>query len=378
MSEKEDRTAKLMESSIIIDSLSHGPIPWTEDLVKASDEMLALEMNPWEIVPELMIKFARNIVSDDDYFSKYKDAWNESGSNCVSFTLGPLYKKPYSFEGVFHNFSFMTYILDNRKDFFVKILKADDIENAFKEKKKGIILNFQSMEHIGTDIDLVELYYMKGFRIMQLTYNSKNPVGTGCTARRDRGLTEFGLNVVEKINDLGAIVDVSHCGIQTSTDALEHSRDPIICSHTFSKKLYEHDRGKPDEFLQAVAEKGGYIGVLAVAGFLTTRADTTIDDWLDHVDYIVSLIGIDHVGIGTDFYGFSAPDNLAAKISEFLDILGFRPEHKASFSNKVKGFESYAKFPNFIKGLIDRGYSDQEIKKIAGENFLRIFRRIVG
>ena len=151
---------------------------------------------------------------------------------------------------------------------------------------------------------------------------------------------------------------------------------PLI--NTFSKKLYEHDRGKPDDFLQAVAEKGGYIGVLAVAGFLTTREETTIDDWLDHVDYIVNLIGIDHVGIGTDFYGFSAPDNLAAKISEFLDILGFRPEHKASFLTKVKGFERYGKFPNFIKGLIERGYSDQEIKKIAGENFLRIFRKIVG
>jgi len=378
MNEKKERVDKLIESSIIIDSLSHGPIIWTEDLVKASDEMLALEMNPWEIVPELIMRFARNVVNNENYFSKYAEAWNRSGVNCVSFTLGPLYKKPYSFEGVFNNFSFMTYLLDHKKDFFIKILKAEDIENAFKEKKKGIILNFQSMEHIGTDIDLVELYYMQGFRIMQLTYNYKNPVGTGCTARRDKGLTEFGLNVIDKMNELGIIVDISHCGIQTSTDALENSKDPIICSHTFSKKLYEHDRGKNDDLLKGVAEKGGYIGVLAVAGFLTTNPETKIDDWLNHVDYIVDLIGVDHVGIGTDFYGFSAPDNLAAKISEFLDILGFRPEHKASFLTKVKGFETYAQFPNFIEGLIERGYSDQEIQKIAGKNFLRIFKKIVG
>ena len=89
-------------------------------------------------------------------------------------------------------------------------------------------------------------------------------------------------------------------------------------------------------------------------------------------------MGLDHVGMGTDFYGFSVPDNLAIKIGEFLDILGFRPEDKASFLTKVEGFENYTKFPNLIDGLISRGYSDQEIKKIAGENFLRVFKKIVG
>ncbi|MBD3256428.1 MAG: hypothetical protein GF383_15125, partial [Candidatus Lokiarchaeota archaeon] len=95
-------------------------------------------------------------------------------------------------------------------------------------------------------------------------------------------------------------------------------------------------------------------------------------------DYIVDLVGIDSVGIGTDFYGFSLPQKLAEKITELLDILGFRPEHKASFATKVEGFENYPKFPNLVKGLISRGYSNQEIKKIAGENFLRTFRSIVG
>jgi membrane dipeptidase len=160
-----------------------------------------------------------------------------------------------------------------------------------------------------------------------------------------------------------------HCGIQTSKDALENSKDPIICSHTFSKTLYEHDRGKNDDLLQSIAEKGGYIGVLAGAGFLTTNLETKIDDWLNHVDHIGDLIGIDHVGIGTDFYGFSTPDNLAVKISEFLDNLGFRPEHKASFLTKVEGFETYAQFPNFIEGLSERGYSDQEIQQIAAGIF---------
>jgi membrane dipeptidase len=335
-------------------------------------------MNPWDIIPLLVVKFANNVVNNAEYYENYVKEWNQCGVNCVSWTVGPLHSKPYSSEGVFHNFSLMTYILDHRKDFFMKILKAKDIEKAKKNGKKGILLNFQSMQHINTDIDLVELYYMQGIRVMQLTYNSKNPVGTGCTAMRDRGLTEFGINVVHKMNELGIVVDVSHCGMQTSMDAVNNSKDPIIASHTFSKALYEHDRGKTDEFLHAIAGKGGYVGILAVPGFLTVNQTTTIEDWLDHVDYIVNLIGIDHAGIGTDYYGFSVPDNLAAKIGEFMEVLGFRPEHRASFLDKMKGFESYVQFPNLISGLIERGYSDQEIGKIAGSNFLKLFKRVVG
>jgi membrane dipeptidase len=374
----DNHVKEILSSNIIIDTLSHGPLPWSDDLVAACDEMLARDMNPWDVIPELVIKFAYKVVNEPKYFDNYVKNWRDCGVNCVSWTVGPMYSKPYSFEGVFHNYSFMTYMLDNQKDFFLKILKAEDFEKAKKENKRGIILNFQSMQHIGTDINLVELYYMQGIRVMQLTYNSKNAVGTGCTARRDRGLTEFGLDVVNKMNELGIIVDVSHCGMQTSMDAAINSKDPIIASHTFSKNLYDHDRGKTDDLLKIVAEKGGYIGVLAVPGFLTANSKTNINDWLNHVDYIVNLIGIDHVGIGTDFYGFSVPDSLAIKIGEFMEVLGFRPEHRASFLDKIEGFENYAKFPNLIKGLIDRGYSDQEISKLAGLNFLKVFKNVVG
>lgn len=374
----EDRVKNILKSNVIIDTLSHGPLPWSDDLVAECDRMLAEGMNPWDVIPILVVKFAKNVVNNSEYYDNYVEAWKQCGVDCVSWTVGPMHSKPYSFEGVFHNFSFMTYLLDHKQDFFVKILKAADIENAKKQGKKGILLSFQSMQHIGTDIDLVELYYMQGIRVMQLTYNSKNPVGTGCTAVRDRGLTEFGKEVVHKMNELGILVDVSHCGAQTSKDAVNNSMDPIIASHTFSKNLYEHDRGKSDEFLQAVGEKGGYIGILAVPGFLTTNQKTTINDWLDHVDYIVNLIGIDHVGIGTDYYGFSVPDSLAIKIGEFMEVLGFRPEHRASFLDKIVGFENYAKFPNLIKGLIDRGYNDQEIGKLVGLNFLKLFKKVVG
>ena len=102
MSEINDRINEILDSSIIIDTLSHGPLLWSDDLIKANDEMLAQEMNPWDIIPILALQFAKNVVNDDNYNSKYIEAWKKSGVTCVSWTLGPLYSKPYSFDGVFH------------------------------------------------------------------------------------------------------------------------------------------------------------------------------------------------------------------------------------------------------------------------------------
>jgi membrane dipeptidase len=378
MNEIKVKAREFIDSNLIIDTLSHGPILWTDKFNKISDDMLDANVNPFKIVQDLVLEFANSVVSDAEYYVKYAEAWKESGVDCVSWTLGPIHQKAYSLEGVLHNYAYLSHMMDNKKEFFYKVLKAEDIENAYKNGKRAIILNFQDMQHIGTDLNLVNLFYMMGFRIHQLTYNTKNAVGTGCTARVDKGLTEFGISVVERINQLGGIVDVSHCGLQTSKDAIEHSKDPIIASHSFSRNFYEHDRGKTDDILQSIAEKGGYIGILTVAGFLSNKPQPTIDDWLDHVDYVVNLVGIDSVGIGTDYFGYSLPDRLAEKVDELMLQLGFREEHRAFFTLKLQGFENYMKFPALIEGLIQRGYSDQELKKLCGLNFLRVFKKIVG
>jgi len=335
-------------------------------------------MNPFRIVQELTGQMTGMIAADEDYFDEYMAAWEKSGVTCVSWTVGAMHEQPYSLEAAYHNFAFMTHMIENRPDFFIKALCADDIVRAHEEGRRAVIYNFQNLDHIGTDLDLLDRFYQMGFRVMQLTYNSKNQIGCGCTEEEDSGLSEFGVSVVKRMNELGLLVDVSHCGPRTSMDAALKSEAPIACTHTLAKKLYAHDRGKSDDLLKAVAERGGYIGILAVPGFLTERPETTVRDFLDHLDYVVDLVGLDHVGIGTDFFGFSAPDNLAAKIDELLGIIGFRPEHRASFVQKVKGFEDYTLFPNLIEGLKGRGYDEQETRKLAGLNFLDLFREVVG
>jgi membrane dipeptidase len=362
---------------LIVDTLSHGPLVWNDRLIALSDTMLAAGLSPFKIAQDLTCEMAKMLVDDAHYFEHYKRAWDECGVTCVSWTMGAVHEQPYSLEAAYHNYAYMTHILDNRQDFFVKALRAADINRAHKENKRAVILNFQNLDHIGSDIDLLERFYQMGFRIMQLTYNAPNAIGGGCTGE-DKGLTDFGRSVVEKLNELGILVDVSHCGPRTSLDTALHSAVPIACTHTLAKKLYNHDRGKDDELLKAVADRGGYIGILAVPGFLTERTETTVGDMLAHLDYVVNLVGIDHVGLGTDYFGFSLPDNLAAKIDELLEILGFRPEHRASFSQRIRGFEDYSRFPNIISGLSKRGYTSENIRKLAGLNFLEVFREIAG
>jgi membrane dipeptidase len=363
---------------LIIDTLSHGPLVWDDALIGLSDEMVASGLNPFRIAQELTIQLARKVVDEPDYFGRYVQAWEECGVRCVSWTLGAIHEQPYSLEAAYHNYAYMTHMLDNRREFFVKVLKAADIERAHAEGKRAIIFNFQNLDHIGSGIDLLEHFYQMGFRIMQLTYNSRNAIGCGCTEEEDGGLTDFGRSAVERLNELGVLVDLSHVGPQTSMDAALHSKAPVACTHTFARNVYDHDRGKTDELLKTVAERGGYIGILAVSGFLTDRDETTLDDMFDHLDYVVELVGLEHVGLGTDFFGYSLPDNLAAKIDELLGILGFRPEHRISFNKKVVGFEEYTRFPNIVSGLEKRGYSDEEIRKLAGQNFLNVFRQVVG
>ncbi|MBI4832822.1 MAG: membrane dipeptidase [Candidatus Lindowbacteria bacterium] len=315
---------------LIIDTLSHGPFIWSDPLVSECDRMLASGLNPFRIVQELNTQMSDMLVEDESYFRQYMQAWEECGVSCVSWTVGVIHEQPYSLEAAYHNYANMSHMLDNRRDFLTKVLKTADIERAHREGKKGVILNFQNLDHIGTDLDLLDRFYHMGIRIMQLTYNTRNAIGCGCTEETDSGLTDFGLAAVERLNQLGALIDVSHCGQRTSIDAARQSKMPITCTHTLAKKIYDHDRGKSDEVMKAVAERGGYIGILAVPGFLTARAKTTIDDMLDHLDYVVGLVGLEHVGLGTDFFGYSLPTTLSAKIDELLGLLGFRPEHRAS------------------------------------------------
>jgi membrane dipeptidase len=213
--------------------------------------------------------------------------------------------------------------------------------------------------------------------MVQLTYNSVNFVAGGCTDRVDCGVTDFGVKFIQRLNDLGIIVDTGHCGRQTTLDACALSNAPVVASHTSAAGVHQHDRAKSDEELKAIAASGGYIGVYLVSMFLTDKPVSTIEDFLDHIDYIANLVGPQFIGVGSD-WPMQCTQWGIDKLAEYASEIGFRKEHGTMAPVNVAGFDDYRDFPNITRGLVKRGYSDEQIKGILGENFLRVFEQVCG
>jgi membrane dipeptidase len=240
-----------------------------------------------------------------------------------------------------------------------------------------VIVNFQNTTHFGADLSKLEEFHDLGVRIIQLTYNAQNLVGRGCTERNPGGLSNFGIEVVRRMNELGILVDVSHCAEPTSLDAVDASDRPIAITHGFAKALNEHDRGASDELIRAIGGNGGYVGIVLVPFFLTTDPVATLEHFVRHVDHVAGLIGAGHVGIGTD-WAPPVPPRLQQMLTTEVERIGFRPEHRVDWSATIEGLDAWEDWPNITRALLTHGYSDDEVRGLLGANFLRLFRDVVG
>lgn len=236
----------------------------------------------------------------------------------------------------------------------------------------------QPVYGLSTDLMDINRAYDEGLRMLMLTYNRMDYVGAGCTERSDAGLSMYGVEVVKRCNTLGIIVDTSHCGRQTTLDACALSVAPVFANHTAAQGVYNHARGKSDEELKAIAASGGIIGVVAVPFFLSADPDATIEIMLDHIDYIVGLVGWQHVGIGTDWPMQGTEAAMVQALGGIIGDIGFRSEDKIITTKTLHGFKDYRDMPNITRGLWARGYSESQIKGILGENFLRVFGQVCG
>lgn len=259
------------------------------------------------------------------------------------------------------------------------VLSADDIRAVKRDKCHGLWGYSQAPMGMKKDLSSIDFVYEHGIRSLMLTYNYMNYIGVGCTERVDAGLSNYGLEVVKHCNSLGIIVDVSHCGYQTTLDACRFSNAPVTANHTMSKTVYNHVRGKSDDELKAIADTGGVVGVVVLPGFLSSDERPTIDCMFDHIDYICNVIGWQHVAIGTDWpYPLPDPLHQIAFTKEFMATIGTRPEHGVDVTATLEGYEDGRDFPNITRGLVSRGYDDEQIKGILGENFLRVFENVCG
>ncbi|MFB0543987.1 MAG: dipeptidase [Candidatus Bathyarchaeia archaeon] len=278
------------------------------------------------------------------------------------------------------------------QDFVIPALKVDDITRAFKEGKVALIQTIEQASAIDRDVDKIDLLFGLGVRSMGIVYSESNTLGSGLNELGDGGLTDVGYDAVKRMNKTGVVIDVSHAGDRTAMETVEASDKPLCISHCGSRTLTNNARMLPDEVLQACAEKGGVVGG-EVAGFAPRtekHPEASIECLLEHVEYLIDLLGVDHVGAGPDtLYGDHAGLYRGGPIGTVRPRVGRGhytrlrpPELPAVFDSAemvrdldyVKGLESPSDFANIARGLVRDGYSDKEIAKVMGLNGLRVIK----
>lgn len=259
-------------------------------------------------------------------------------------------------------------------EWFQRIDSLERLNNLKSSDKVGILIGLQNSEHFRNPDD-VDYFYGLGQRVSQLTYNSRTLIGNGSTERRDEGLSDFGVAIVERMNKLGMAVDVSHCGDRTTLDAFEVSKKPVLITHSNCRALNPgHPRCKTDEAIKALAAKGSVMGITEVRMFVSAKEPTTIENMLDHYDYVAKLVGVEHVGIGSDIdlagYDALSPEETKQLRSGYKASYGFREK------NDLDNFHPAKRVFDITEGLIRRKYSNADIALILGGNFQRVLKEI--
>lgn len=254
-------------------------------------------------------------------------------------------------------------------DLLMRVDSVADLDALRENGKVGIVLGVQNSDHFQS-VDDVTRFYRAGQRVSQLTYNSQNRIASGSTDRADGGVSDFGATVIEAMNAVGMAVDVSHCGDRTTLDAFALSSRPVLITHSNCRALVPgHPRCKTDEAIRAMAGSGGVMGITAVRNFVRDREPTTIEHFVDHIDHVARLVGVEHVGIGTDA-DLAGYDALPTEIYEQLKS-GYKSGYAFRDRIDIEGLDHPQKFYDLTDALVRRGYGDADIGAILGGNFRR-------
>ncbi len=304
-----------------------------------------------------------------------------SGLTAVNITLGYTMGDLPPFEHTIHEIEVWDSIVAKNAADLIKVRTVDDIYQARSAGKIGIIYGFQNAVAIGTDLARVALFGQLGVRVIQLTYNQANHIGDGSMATGNRGLTAFGRQVVESLNDSAIMVDLSHSGERTCLEAAEISRQPVSINHTGCRALTDLPRNKTDEELRLVAARGGFVGIYFMP-FLNSSGHARAADVVEHIDHAVNVCGEDHVGIGTDgsvtsiddldAYRATLTEHVAQRQAAGVSAAGERAD-TLPFVIDLRGVNQ---FYELIRLLEQRGYRQSRIEKILGTNFAAYARRI--
>ncbi len=270
--------------------------------------------------------------------------------------------------------------IQDNTDKLIMAASAVDFERAKQEGKMAVMFGFQNATMIENSVDNFDILYQAGTRCIQLTYNSRNLLGDGCTERTNAGLSEFGVAAVERMNQLGIIVDLSHCGRQTTLDGIQFSNPGACFTHTMCETLYpQHPRAKTDEQIRAMADKGGVMGIIGLGYMIgpDPGGETTIETYVDHIDHAVKRGGIDHVGLAADF-AIQGISSYATRENWYEPrLIQFKPSYEVRWPPWIPELDTPDRYKIVARILDKRGYRFEDIEKILGLNWLRYFREVL-
>ena len=246
--------------------------------------------------------------------------------------------------------------VEESKDIFVQVRNCDDIVKAKNEGKIGGMLTIEGAEPLMGELGILRVFHTLGVRILSFTWNWRTEFADGLSAARTGGkLTQKGIDAVEEMRRLGIVLDVSHITDACFWDIVENTKVPFIASHSNCRTLANVPRNLTDDMIRALASKGGVMGMNYLGGFcvprekINTGYKPTVEDLVDHIDYINKLVGPEYVGLGSDFDG----------------------------GGGMVGLEDTSLVPNITRLLVKRGYSDEDVLKILGGNHMRVFKSVI-
>ena len=260
-------------------------------------------------------------------------------------------------------------------DLIVKARTAADIRRAKEDGRTAIVLGFQNTSAFEDKLGTVQLFKDAGVGIAQLTYNTQNYAGSGCYESSDSGLSDWGRELVSEMNRVGMLIDLSHVGSRTSEETIRESAKPVAYTHCLPSALKPHPRNKSDGELRFIADQGGMIGVTMFPAFLKRGSDSTVDDYVEAMEHVISVAGEDHIAFGTDFtqgHGQEFFDWITNDKGNARSLIKFSP------MSNPKGVETIGQLPNLTAAMERAGWSEGRIRKVMGENWLRFLAEAWG
>ena len=307
-------------------------------------------------------------------------AWNASGVTCIFQNCGEESSDPLR---LIKRLARFTYLTDHLRGILRRAVTPDDVEQARADGRgclyftgNGVPLT-QQWNSVEDELRYVRVFFQLGIRMMHVTYNRRNRLGDGCAETANGGLSDFGRAAIAEMNKVGVIVDVAHSGWRTSLESARASNRPVVASHTTCATLHPHIRSKPDQVIRAIADSGGYIGICCIPRFLRRTGD--IRALLDHIDYAVHRFGADHVAIGTDIayrsqYSAMEEQKIPQRRPRRTRFAALWPNDDYVTLPAMAQSLAWTNWPLFTVGMVQRGHSDETIRKILGKNVLRVAR----